>query len=183
VTRFHALEPFDAVPARSYADELRNLETIRRRLATCGWPVKAPWERLHGRLQDGLARLHAGAPAWLHRDLYEQQLLADSSGAMRLVDLDTAAPGNREIDIGNFIAHLELAAFEGARRDRVQDLTARLASIDGLDSAALDWCVAATHARLVLVHGPRAAGTEVAAFCGTRAAAWFAGGAVPSRVS
>jgi aminoglycoside phosphotransferase (APT) family kinase protein len=77
----------------------------------------------------------------VHRDLYEEQILAGER--VGLIDLDDAALGPPELDVGNFIAHAELL-----ERRRASDLTAgKRAFLDGyadagpaLDEALLDRC-------------------------------------------
>jgi Ser/Thr protein kinase RdoA (MazF antagonist) len=50
----------------------------------------------------------------VHRDLYEEQLILGER--IGLIDLDDAASGPPELDIGNLAAHLELLALAAARR-------------------------------------------------------------------
>jgi Ser/Thr protein kinase RdoA (MazF antagonist) len=58
-------------------------------------------------------------PAWahstvVHRDLYEDQVLVGRR--IGLIDLDDAALGPPELDVGNLVAHLELRALRGGER-------------------------------------------------------------------
>ena len=50
-------------------------------------------------------------PVVVHNDYYEAQLVTTPTGTI-LLDLDTLAMGDREIDLGNFLAHLRLWAFQ-----------------------------------------------------------------------
>jgi aminoglycoside phosphotransferase (APT) family kinase protein len=83
------------------------------------------------------ARLAALEGAWtcttvVHRDLYEEQiLLGDRVG---LIDLDDAALGPPELDLGNLLAHIELLEVRVGG-----DLGAAAeALLDGYDAASLD---------------------------------------------
>jgi hypothetical protein len=100
----------------------------------------------------------AGADGWapstvVHRDLYEEQvLLGDEVG---LIDLDDAAAGPPELDVGNLCAHLELL---GLRRGR--DLTpVEWLLLEGyasagppLDRSLLDGCRRLALLRLACIH-------------------------------
>jgi aminoglycoside phosphotransferase (APT) family kinase protein len=83
------------------------------------------------------ARLAALDGAWrcttvVHRDLYEEQiLLGDRVG---LIDLDDAALGPPELDLGNLLAHSEL--LELRADGEVQPAIDAL--VDGYDAASLD---------------------------------------------
>lgn len=88
----------------------------------------------------------------VHRDLYEEQvLLGDRVG---LIDLDDAALGPPELDVGNLLAHLDLLELRTGR-----DLTApRSAFLDGYESVAsldpelLARCRTLTRLRLACIH-------------------------------
>jgi aminoglycoside phosphotransferase (APT) family kinase protein len=100
----------------------------------------------------GLAALEGAWPCTtvVHRDLYEEQiLLGDRVG---LIDLDDAALGPPELDLGNLLAHIELLAL---RADRDFGLAAE-ALLDGyvtsLDHALLDRCRRLAVLRLACIH-------------------------------
>jgi Ser/Thr protein kinase RdoA (MazF antagonist) len=87
----------------------------------------------------------------VHRDLYEEQiLLGDRVG---LIDLDDAALGPPELDVGNLIAHVELL-----ERRRGSDFSAaRAALLDGyglesLDAALFERCRRLARLRLACIH-------------------------------
>lgn len=61
----------------------------------------------------------------LHRDLHDKQLLWDGQ-QLALLDLDTAALGETELDLGNLLAHLELRQAQGLASER---LTAQVSSL------------------------------------------------------
>ena len=52
----------------------------------------------------------------MHRDLYEEQLLAGER--IGLIDLDDAALGPPELDLGNLLGHVELLALSARTRPR-----------------------------------------------------------------
>lgn len=54
----------------------------------------------------------------LHRDLHDKQLLWDGQ-QLALLDLDTAALGEAELDLGNLLAHLELRQAQGLASERL----------------------------------------------------------------
>jgi Ser/Thr protein kinase RdoA (MazF antagonist) len=100
----------------------------------------------------GLAALKGAWPCTtvVHRDLYEEQiLLGDRVG---LIDLDDAALGPPELDLGNLLAHIELLALRADRDLR----PAADALLDGyvpsLDHALLARCRGLAVLRLACIH-------------------------------
>jgi thiamine kinase-like enzyme len=63
---------------------------VRRSLATCGDAEQAP----------------------SHRDFYDKQVLL-ANGRATLIDFDTYCMADPALDLGNFLAHLELARRQG----------------------------------------------------------------------
>ena len=89
----------------------------------------------------------------VHRDLYEEQILLDD--AVGLIDLDDAAIGPPELDVGNLYAHLEhLARRYGRNLDTMQHafLDGYLASGAQLDLRLLLTCRSLSLLRLACVH-------------------------------
>lgn len=90
----------------------------------------------------------------VHRDLYEEQVLgADRIG---LIDLDDAALGPPELDLGNLWAHADLLAW-CAGRDLTQPVAALIeayasAAIVAVDEALLDRCRTLSRLRLACIH-------------------------------
>jgi Ser/Thr protein kinase RdoA (MazF antagonist) len=126
----------------------RELEILRARAATASVPVAQM-------VEDALPGL---AEEWqhttvVHRDLYEEQVLVGRR--VGLIDLDDAALGPPELDVGNLLAHIELL-----ERRRGRDLGAGTrAFIDayadrapGLDSELLDRCRRLTRLRLACLN-------------------------------
>jgi Ser/Thr protein kinase RdoA (MazF antagonist) len=89
----------------------------------------------------------------VHRDLYEEQvLLGDRIG---LIDLDDAALGPPELDVGNLLAHVDLLSLRSGRDlDAVTDeLLAGYAGCGpSLDDALLDRCRLLARLRLGCIH-------------------------------
>jgi phosphotransferase family enzyme len=89
----------------------------------------------------------------VHRDLYEEQVLAGDR--VGLIDVDDAALGPPELDVGNLLAHVELL-----ERRRGRDLAREMqAVLDGyaesgpaLDEALLDRCRRLTLLRLACLN-------------------------------
>jgi Ser/Thr protein kinase RdoA (MazF antagonist) len=88
----------------------------------------------------------------VHRDLYEEQVLLGER--VGLIDLDDAALGPPELDVGNLLAHLDLLELRAKRRlDR-----AREALLDGyatrgrLEPQLLHRCRTLSRLRLACIH-------------------------------
>ena len=94
----------------------REIETLDRWLGCAGRACPEMWGRLDA-ARRRLARVGGspplGRPVPSHRDFHPGQLLLAPEG-VTVLDLDTAAMAERELDAGNFLAHLDL--FELARR-------------------------------------------------------------------
>lgn len=127
----------------------RELEALERQAASLD---KAGALRVR-RAAQGLA------PRWtcstaVHRDLYEEQILLGAE-TVSLIDLDDAASGPPELDLGNLLAHLEL--LERRRGAPVDAAAAALlagygAAAAPLDDDLLDRCRRLTLLRLSCVH-------------------------------
>lgn len=89
----------------------------------------------------------------VHRDLYEEQILLDD--AVGLINLDDAAIGPPELDVGNLCAHLDhLARRYGRNLDTMQHafLDGYLSSGTPLDLRLLLTCRSLSLLRLACVH-------------------------------
>jgi Ser/Thr protein kinase RdoA (MazF antagonist) len=89
----------------------------------------------------------------VHRDLYEDQILVGER--IGLIDLDDAATGPPELDIGNLLAHLELRALRaGGELDGLAEvlLDGYAASGEALDPLLLERCRRLSLLRLVCIH-------------------------------
>jgi Ser/Thr protein kinase RdoA (MazF antagonist) len=97
-------------------------------------------------------------PAWrcstvVHRDLYEDQILVGER--VGLIDLDDAAAGPPELDMGNLLAHLELRALRDGHglAGIVEPLLEGYAASGAvLDPLLLDRCRRLSLLRLVGIH-------------------------------
>ena len=100
------------------------------------------------------------AVAWphttvVHRDLYEEQLLLDDDGGVGLIDLDDAALGPPELDLGDLLAHLDLLALRTGRSldpPTAALLAGHTSSAGAPDAALLARCRALTRLRLACIH-------------------------------
>lgn len=126
----------------------RELEILARVAAS----ASAPLARL---VLDAMARMGADwtCDTVVHRDLYEEQLVVGER--IGLIDLDDAALGPPELDVGNLLAHVELL-----ERRRRRDLVAPMATfVDGylgtgpaLHRDLLERCRALTLLRLACLN-------------------------------
>jgi Ser/Thr protein kinase RdoA (MazF antagonist) len=103
----------------------------------------------------------AGVPelngSWLpetvvHRDLYEEQVLIGER--VGLIDLDDAALGPPELDVGNLLAHLDLLELRSARAlaRAERALLDGYATLGVLDSRLVDRCRTLSRLRLACLH-------------------------------
>lgn len=105
-----------------------------------------------------LARLASGAPAgrpasFAHRDFHDKQVLLD--GPRRwLLDVDTACTGDRELDLGNFVAHLYLRGLQWDRESDHRELEALAVQAYGHRAGreATRWYRSASLVRLAFVY-------------------------------
>jgi Ser/Thr protein kinase RdoA (MazF antagonist) len=91
-------------------------------------------------------------PTVVHRDLYEEQvLLGDEVG---LIDLDDAALGPPELDVGNLLAHVDLLGRRAGRdlSPMQQAFLLGYRSEPRLDEALLDRCRRLSLLRLACIH-------------------------------
>jgi Ser/Thr protein kinase RdoA (MazF antagonist) len=92
-------------------------------------------------------------PTVVHRDLYEEQVLF--GGAIGLIDLDDAALGPPELDLGNLLAHVELLSLRSGRdlEPMTDQLLAGYAgSGAALEPVLLDRCRRLALLRLACIH-------------------------------
>jgi aminoglycoside phosphotransferase (APT) family kinase protein len=126
----------------------RELEILRSRAEAASPAVaRAVADALPGLAQEWTCR------TVVHRDLYEEQVLAGER--VGVIDVDDAAVGPPELDVGNLAAHVELLE-RRRRRGFARELQAVL---DGyaetgplLDEALLDCCRRLTLLRLACLN-------------------------------
>jgi aminoglycoside phosphotransferase (APT) family kinase protein len=136
----------DAVQPHTIA---RELEILRTRAEAAAPPVAREVFGALARLSDDWA-----CSTVVHRDLYEEQVLAGER--VGLIDVDDAALGPPELDLGNLLAHVELLERRtqsdlGAPRDAVL----RGYGENSLDESLLDRCRRLSRLRLACIHGAR----------------------------
>ena len=106
---------------------------------------------------NALASLEARPVVLGHRDLHDGQLLVGDEH-VGVLDLDTAARSDPALDLGNLLAHVDLAAALGridATTAGAVDAVLRGALDDTDDRGAVETYRAAARARLVAVHAFR----------------------------
>jgi Ser/Thr protein kinase RdoA (MazF antagonist) len=85
----------------------------------------------------------------IHRDLYEEQIVLGSR--VGLIDLDDAALGPPELDLGNLRAHVELLELRSAL-DLAAPFESFLAAYGSVDQELLDRCRRLALLRLACIH-------------------------------
>lgn len=99
-----------------------------------------------------------------HRDFFDKQLLIDDHEG-GLLDLETASRAEAELDVANFLAHLELRLLQGYQLD-IGDLSERFVESyggrgRGLSRDRLRWYRASTMLRLACVYFFRTGSLEL----------------------
>ena len=130
----------------------RELEILRARIESAS-PEVATAVRTVLR---NVAATTWGYPTVVHRDLYEEQIMVGER--IGLIDLDDAALGPPELDIGNLVAHIDLLAI----RTEIDMTAATEALMDGyrhtgptVDPGLLARCRALALLRLACIHENR----------------------------
>ncbi len=93
------------LPQRSHAVEADNLAEAAGGIAALWPPLAAQATRLAERIATGLRHSRPSVFS-IHGDFYADQVLLDND-RVGIVDLDCAARGSPELDLGSFCAHLE----------------------------------------------------------------------------
>lgn len=164
--------PLEGLRTRSAQDELGTLDDL---LASGGLPVKlaksvrALATRLRGTLPT------RSGPCAIHRDLYDQQVLAVGGGGLYFLDLDDVALGDPMLDLGNFIAHLGLMKHWQRRPEKLARVRERLARqyarASGTQTAsaapALVWYETAALVRLAILQARRGRSAQSALLAAT----------------
>ena len=163
LAELHSID-LDGLNVHGRSDEL---DTLRRwvRLAGMAFPA------LRSELEDALERLVAwsceiepGPGVVLHRDLHAGQVLLRDRRVV-LLDLDTLARGEAELDVGNLLADLDLRSLAALRTGRDPWLGCGTAGYDEVADRALEpgrlaFYRAAACLRLVCVHRLRGLAPE-----------------------
>jgi Phosphotransferase enzyme family len=141
---WHGVTP---APLRQHTSE-RELEILRSRAEAASPPVRRA-------VADALPRLAGGwtCTTVVHRDLYEEQVLAGER--VGLIDVDDAALGPPELDVGNLLAHVELLEHRRGRvlaREMQVLLDGYAETGPALDKELLDRCRRLTLLRLACLN-------------------------------
>lgn len=132
-------------------------------LGWCDSPAGRTMRRQYLAAADDVAfalRKRAGGLGISHRDLHDGQMLFDpATGALSLLDFDTLAYAEPELDLGNLIAHARLRQHQGLMGEQARDIA--LAAVDraaeflDADEARLEAYTRASALRLVGVYAFR----------------------------
>ena len=132
-------------------------------LGWCDSPAGRSMRRQYFAAADDVAfalRKRNGGLGISHRDLHDGQMLFDrESGALSLLDFDTLAYAEPELDLGNLIAHMRLRHHQGLMGEQARDIA--LAAVDraagflDADEARLEVYTRASALRLVGVYAFR----------------------------
>lgn len=146
----------------------RSTHLAVRELATLtGWisavsrvePEERSWlEEAHRRLIRGALGSGPITLVPAHRDFYDKQILVDGD-RVTVLDLETAALAEPELDVANFLAHLELRRMQGRSFDLESTAEAFLAGYSSRsrppDRRRLGWYRCSTLTRLACVYALR----------------------------
>ncbi|WP_165979629.1 phosphotransferase [Kocuria rosea] len=153
----------EPLPAHTAEDEARTLARWAGHLEAFPGLLEAPPGAVAARARRIGAELSA-LPAdrrgrvVLHRDLHDQQLLFDGA-RLGLLDFDTAALGEPELDLANLSVHLELRTAQGlldpALRAAGQETVTAVGRVLGADPGRLAVHAEATRLRLACVYAFR----------------------------
>lgn len=163
----HALAQLHKLPIslERRHDRARELETVAVWVQAAAG-VYSQWRGDLLEIQDSLERITSVLPAPrlrpAHRDFHDEQLLVHGD-RVRVLDLDTAAMAEPELDVANFLAHLALnAEIDQSRTDDVarfliayQDEAAEV-----IDQRLVDWYRGSALLRLGCVYSFRAGGDK-----------------------
>jgi Ser/Thr protein kinase RdoA (MazF antagonist) len=96
-----------------------------------------------------------GPTTVVHRDLYEEQVLIGER--IGLIDVDDAAAGPPELDVGNLLAHLDLLGLRAGRKLANVEAALLAGYLEGgrLDLPLLDRCRVLARLRLACIHRER----------------------------
>lgn len=112
-------------------------EPLAREMMAMAIPLAGPWP----------------CDTAVHRDLYEDQVVVGSS--IGLIDLDDAAAGPPELDVGNLLAHLDLLGLRHGPHlvlPAAQAILGAYLDVAELDRHRLDRCRRLTLLRLACIH-------------------------------
>lgn len=124
LAKLHRTRP-KVIDRYSVDDETNLLDGWVSLVSAVHTELMSPAQQALQRVSMELDRCRQFEPALVHRDFYEKQVLMDGVDTI-LVDFDTLCVSDPALDVGNFLAHLEL--------NRLQ----RIIEVDGADLAFLE---------------------------------------------
>jgi len=152
---FHSIEAGPELRRYGIFDELDLLDRWVSLIARIFPELARPLEALHSdilyhRPSDKRPR------ALLHRDFYDQQVLF-TEGRPAFVDMDTTSRGDRELDLGNFSAHMRVRGLQWDQRHRCRELAEQFVEAypRQIEPSRVDWYRKATLLRLACVYSLR----------------------------
>lgn len=162
----HSPTPSGYTAEHGPAAEVRVIQRWLARLAMVDAPHIGVMEHLAQGICNRLTDASAdGRAVLLHRDYYDKQIVLGEDGREGLLDLDTLAYGERELDVANALVHLELRRLQGRCGANVAGKAARaFLSRYGVESIAGERLAAyadATRLRLACVYSFRPGDIQV----------------------
>lgn len=154
---------------RTWAGHLAQHDPLRLSLA-----AKVELDARLGRASAALEAAGPGRQSLAHRDLHDKQMLFDpKTRRLGILDFDTAARADVELDLGNLLAHVDLRRDQGVIDDRARrtavEAVAAAAEALGAGQDRLDAYTEAARIRLGCVYAFRPPWRGLAAD-------WLAGG-------
>ena len=139
---------------RGRVPEALRAQTVERELRTLQDRAETAPPRIAAAVREALPALSAPwtCSTVVHRDLYEEQVVLGEH--VGLLDLDDAAAGPAELDLGNLLAHLALLSRRtGVPLDEhVTALLAADAEVSAIDAGLLRRCEVLSRLRLACLH-------------------------------
>ncbi|MBI5506019.1 MAG: hypothetical protein HY899_14575 [Deltaproteobacteria bacterium] len=114
LAELHQYAPAPADRIHDADDELALVDDWVSWMAGVEPPMADRLWRAHTLLAQSMPTASNARAGFAHRDFYDKQLLADGE-ILWLLDVDTACSGDRELDAGNFLAHLFLRGVQWNR--------------------------------------------------------------------
>jgi Ser/Thr protein kinase RdoA (MazF antagonist) len=109
LAHLHAADP-SAVPPHTCADEAAVLRRWHEHLRPFAPQFAELLSLAIEATTAALLSLHQTRTALIHRDFHDKQVFVTKSARVGMLDFDMLAAGEPELDIANFLAHLELRA-------------------------------------------------------------------------
>lgn len=141
-------------------DELAILDRWDHAMRSMVRPHVTEIHALREQLNNAVRRMEPTPSVLLHRDFYASQLIAEGERTW-LLDYDTFAAGDAEVDVATYAAHLILDQIvDGASRHSTSDVVSLFVDAyrgygGTLDFARLDFYLASAVGRMAAVHGQR----------------------------